>query len=274
MLAVLMMVAVGLELEWRHFRELARRKFVIGATLLAQAVILPLLGWIITRVLHLPSHVAAGLLLVAACPIGDIANFYVLVARANLALGVTLNAFSCLLSVFAMTMVFAAYDHFSGGAVAFEAPPAAMILRLVAIVAVPILGGMTLRRWRPRLAVRLAPAFRLGCLIIILPVLALVIVVQGSKLASHFGDSMRGSMALLSLAAAAGFAWTRLLRLSVAESVSVTIVFPVRNIVLAVTVAVTVLQRMEFAGFALFYFLLEAPVLLTASWLLRRRQTA
>ena len=40
-------------------------------------------------IMALPPHMSAGILLVAACPVGDIANFYNLLARANVALSVT-----------------------------------------------------------------------------------------------------------------------------------------------------------------------------------------
>lgn len=38
---------------------------------------------------------ACALLLIAACPVGDIANFYTLVARGNLPLALAINALVC-----------------------------------------------------------------------------------------------------------------------------------------------------------------------------------
>src|SRR5574341_1072510 len=66
---VLMMGAVGMELEGRHFRDVARRKGTLILILTAQALFLPALGFGLTRVMALPPHISAGILLLAACPV-------------------------------------------------------------------------------------------------------------------------------------------------------------------------------------------------------------
>jgi predicted Na+-dependent transporter len=40
---VVMMVAVGMDLEGQHFREVSRRKWVVAATLVCQSLVLPAL---------------------------------------------------------------------------------------------------------------------------------------------------------------------------------------------------------------------------------------
>jgi bile acid:Na+ symporter, BASS family len=81
---LLMMVTVGMELEALDFRDVARRKGVLRGTLLLPAILLPVLGFALARALGVPPHLTAGFLLLAACPVGDIANFYTLLARGNL----------------------------------------------------------------------------------------------------------------------------------------------------------------------------------------------
>jgi predicted Na+-dependent transporter len=52
---------------------------VLGTVVLllaAQAVVLPALGFLLTRGMALPPDESAGILLLAACPIGDVANGY------------------------------------------------------------------------------------------------------------------------------------------------------------------------------------------------------
>jgi predicted Na+-dependent transporter len=79
----LLMITVGMELEGRHFREVAQRKWTVGLLLGGQVVLLPLLGIAVAQALELPPHLSAGILLVAACPVGDIANFCTLIARGD-----------------------------------------------------------------------------------------------------------------------------------------------------------------------------------------------
>ena len=68
--SVLIMATVGMELETRHFRAVARERWKVVLSLAAQAVLLPLLAVAITRVLEFPPHLSAGILLVAACSAG------------------------------------------------------------------------------------------------------------------------------------------------------------------------------------------------------------
>jgi BASS family bile acid:Na+ symporter len=92
---VLMMMAVGLDLEPGHFQRVMRQKRALIVSLTASSILLPLLGLALTHLLSLPPHVSAGILLLAACPNGDIVNFYTWLARANIALAVTMTVICC-----------------------------------------------------------------------------------------------------------------------------------------------------------------------------------
>ncbi|MGH7491072.1 MAG: bile acid:sodium symporter family protein [bacterium] len=106
----LIMTAVGLAMAPRHFREMARQKRALFFSLIVQPVLLPLLGLILIRVASLPPQLSAGILLLAACPNGDIVNFYSWLARANVALAVTMTLMSLLLAVITMPIIIKANE--------------------------------------------------------------------------------------------------------------------------------------------------------------------
>ena len=66
----------------------------------------------------------------------------------------------------------------------------------------------------------------------------------------------------MGLALLVGLALARFLRLSKEDSVTVGIGFAVRNVALASAVAITLLKHVEYAVFAVVYFLTEVPLLL------------
>ena len=75
-LTVALMFSVGLELEARHFKELVRNKRHFSWSIDRTDG-----GFAGDRHPHcprnsLPEYLRVGILLVAACPVGDIANFY------------------------------------------------------------------------------------------------------------------------------------------------------------------------------------------------------
>jgi predicted Na+-dependent transporter len=93
------MVVVGMELTAGDFRRVARQPGTVVAATVGQFVSLPIIGWLLVRCLGLQPAIARGVLLVAACPSGAMANVYTSLARANVALSVTLTAVSGLAAV-------------------------------------------------------------------------------------------------------------------------------------------------------------------------------
>jgi BASS family bile acid:Na+ symporter len=259
---VLMMGAVGMELEGRHFRDVARRKGTLVLTVAVQAVVLPALGFLLIRVMALPAHISAGILLLAACPVGDIANFYTLLARANLALSVTANALSILLSVATMAVVFEAYDLVLGERFVFAVPTPTLILRLTLMVVLPVLAGMGLRHLTPGFVARHARPFRGAVLIGIACLLVYVMLDQRERLAADWQHTAGAAAAFMGLALLAGLVLGRTLRLPAGDGVTVGILFAVRNVALASAIAITLLHRVEYAVFAAVYFLAAVPLLL------------
>lgn len=267
---LLMMVTVGMDLEARDFREIARRKRALLRALLLPAVLLPFLGFGLARALALPPHLTAGILLLAACPVGDIANFYTLLARGNLALSVSVNTLSCLLSVVTMAVAFGLYDHLLGQDYVFALPTAALVLRLTLMVALPVLAGMAVRRWRPAWAEARQGLLRKVCLAGIAFLVVYVLVSRWAQVAAEWRQTALAGMVFVTVALAIGLAVARLLRLSAGDSITVGIVFAVRNVALAMAIAITLLNRIEFAEVAVVYFLAEVPLLLGVAGAHRR----
>lgn len=261
---VLMMGTVGMELEGRHFRAVAQRKGALLLTVAAQTLILPALGFGLAHVMALPPHISAGILLIAACPVGDIANFYTLLARTNVALSVSVNTLSILLSAATMAVVFELYDHLLGAHFVFAAPTPELLLRLTLMLALPLLAGMAIRRARPGFIESHGNTARHVVLAGIACLLAYIMVTQHERLAAEWQQTAAAAAVFIALALLAGLAFGRLLRLSNEDGVTVGIGFAVRNVAIAMAIAVTILNRPEYAVFAVVYFLTEVPLILGA----------
>jgi len=94
-LAVIML-GMGITLTLDDFRRVARHPLQIGLGFLAQFVFMPLLGWAIARLLNLDAPLAVGLILVACCPGGTASNVVTYIARADVALSVSMTMCSTL----------------------------------------------------------------------------------------------------------------------------------------------------------------------------------
>ena len=107
----LLLFAVGLDLAPADFARVRRQPRVLAVGLLGPVLVLPPLALLLVVLFRPSPDLQAGLLLVAACPIGGISNTYSYLAGASTALSVTLTACSSLLAVAtipALSLVFGA----------------------------------------------------------------------------------------------------------------------------------------------------------------------
>ena len=93
-------VALGIRLS--EFKKLILSPKPVLVGVLSQFVALPCVTFLLVLAFHrlLPPMVAMGMILVAACPGGNISNFMSSLSRANTELSVTLTAISTGLAVF------------------------------------------------------------------------------------------------------------------------------------------------------------------------------
>ncbi|MBM3992534.1 MAG: hypothetical protein FJ303_00010 [Planctomycetes bacterium] len=80
------MTVVGTELTADDFRRVGRQPGAIFVALLGQVILLPVIGGLFVHGLELQPAIRWGVLLVAACPSGGMANVYSHIGRGNVAL--------------------------------------------------------------------------------------------------------------------------------------------------------------------------------------------
>ena len=87
----LIMLGMGMTLRPRDFTVIATRPWAMLLGIAAQYAIMPLVGLALAVLLGLPDEVAAGVVLVGACPGGTASNVMVFLARGDTALSVAMT---------------------------------------------------------------------------------------------------------------------------------------------------------------------------------------
>jgi BASS family bile acid:Na+ symporter len=155
---VTMMFAIALGLKPEHFSFLRTQPRVFFGGLAAQLVALPAMTLALVAVLSPPPSIALGMIVVAACPGGNVSNFMSWAARGDVAYSVSLTAGS---SVVAAIWTPAAILLWSGlypptaellSSINFDRP--AFLAQTTLMLAAPLVLGMAAARWRPDLAER------------------------------------------------------------------------------------------------------------------------
>ncbi len=268
----LVMFAVGTSLVVADFRRIADAPRTVILASLTHLVCLPLAGLLVVQLLPLNAFVVAGVLLIAACPSGSIANLYVYLARANTALAVTLTGLSSFAALGTMPLVMLGFARFLPAEETFHVPVVPLLRALVLFLVVPILLGMWLRHLRPGFIVRHERRLRGGSLLLVLALIAQIVWQQAPQaFAVDLAQTLQASVLMAGLAILAGGLLGRLLKLPTADFWAIVIWAMVQNLALAMTIAVSVYHQPRFATFAVVYFLVQVPIATVLILACRRR---
>ena len=94
----IIMLTMGMTLSTDDFKILAKRPLDIFIGAVAQYTIMPLLAWLLVKVMHLEPGIAIGLLLVGCCPGGVSSNIITFLSRGDVAFSVGMTTASTLLA--------------------------------------------------------------------------------------------------------------------------------------------------------------------------------
>lgn len=158
-LAVVMFgVALGITLN--DFKSLLKHPKLILVGVLSQFILLPFVTFLLVILIKPQPSIALGMIMVAACPGGNISNFMTHLAKGNAALSVSLTAFATFIAIFMTPLNFELYGSLF--------PPTAQIIKDVAlnplelvklvmlILGIPLVLGMFLRYKKETLANKIA----------------------------------------------------------------------------------------------------------------------
>lgn len=144
------MFGVALDIKKKHFQDLVKNPKPALVGIFSQVVVLPGLTFLLILVLNPPPSVAMGMILVSACPGGNISNLISSLAKANVALSVSLTAFSTLSSTLITPANFALwgglyvnyYEHGKHLNIPVEIDFLQMFYTVFLLLGLPLLLGM------------------------------------------------------------------------------------------------------------------------------------
>ena len=134
------MFGMGLTLTIPDFGLIVKRPLPVLVGVVAQYLIMPLVGWALCYVFRLPNEVAVGVILVGCAPGGTASNVISYLAKADVALSVTMTSISTLLAPL-MTPLLTAWLVGSR----MPVNGAAMAQNILLMVLAPVLGGFAVR---------------------------------------------------------------------------------------------------------------------------------
>ncbi|XP_057840042.2 probable sodium/metabolite cotransporter BASS1, chloroplastic isoform X2 [Cryptomeria japonica] len=179
----LTMLGMGMTLSLKDIQgALAMPKELLAGVVL-QYTVMPISGALVSKLLGLPSHYAAGLVLVACCPGGTASNVVTYLARGNVALSVLMTAASTFLAVI-MTPLLTA--KLAGQYVAVDA--GGLLASTLQVVLLPVVTGAIMNQYIPTIVSKLSPFTPLVAIVAVSALCASAIAQNSSAILSSGGQ--------------------------------------------------------------------------------------
>lgn len=244
----LVMLGMGLTLLPEDFQRVTRYPKSVVVGLVCQLMLLPIVGFLIASSVPMQPEIAVGLMVLALCPGGPSANLVTYLAKGDVALAVTLTAFSSVITVFTIPLfVNLSLQYFVGQNAAIALPVGQTMLQIFAIALVPVGLGMLIRQKFPDLAIRLEKvANRLATIFLALIILAIVLR-EWNRLPSLIAQ-VGIAVVLLNVASVlVGFWFGKLFKLKFAQRLCIAIDMGIQNGTLAIAITAGLLNNPDMA---------------------------
>ncbi len=239
------MLSMGLALTPADFVRVVRRPAAALIGLTSQMVLLPLLAFALVSawgaVWVMDPSLAVGFMIIAACPGGVTSNLLTHLARGDTALSISLTAVTSVIASVTIPLIVTVSKAWFLGAEAPPLPLLGTIAGIFAIVTLPVLIGMVIKRLRPALADRIEPTCRHAATALFVVIVLAAVAVEWPLLVAHFGEIGPPVLVLNLACMAMGWSVARLARLGRDQAVAITLETGLQNGTLAVLIAATFL---------------------------------
>ena len=140
----IIMLGMGLTLNFNDFKILYKNPRWIIIGVLTQFSIMPLLGWIISKIFELPDFFAVGLILLSCCPGGTASNVIAYLSNLNVAFSVSMTFISTVAGVILTPFL---VSNISGELINVDLK--GLILSATKVVLVPVFLGVFVSKYFP-----------------------------------------------------------------------------------------------------------------------------
>lgn len=245
---IIVMLGMGLSLVIDDFKRILLQPKAIIVGLVNQLIFLPLIGYLIAKVLNLPPEIAVGIMILAACPGGPTSNLISHLAKGDLALSVTLTAISSIVTIFTIPFIinWSLVQFYEKGQI-IQLDVIDTISKILVIVVVPVGIGMLLRAYKTNFALKMARPVRIASAVVLALVIVGIVIKEKENFVSYFQQAGIAAFLLNALSMAVGYYSAKLMNISGKQAISISIESGIQNGTLAITIATVMLASSTLA---------------------------
>jgi len=144
----LIMLGLGMNLTVQDFIKVIKipKDFFVAFT--CQLILLPIVAFLLIKLLNIPAELAIGVMLIAAAPGGVTSNILTKFAKGDVALSISLTAITSLISIVSVPfIVFNSINFFEINNISKDISMTGIALKMFFVVTVPVIIGMIIRHF-------------------------------------------------------------------------------------------------------------------------------
>jgi BASS family bile acid:Na+ symporter len=165
----LMMLGVALELKIEDFKRILSSPKAPAIGLAAQFLLLPAFTFLLVYIIRPFPSMALGMMLVAACPGGNLSNIITYLAKGNSAVSISMTAVSTIFAIFMTPLNISFWGSMNSGTASIlkqvSLNPIDVFVTVFIILGIPMTIGMTIGHFMPNLANKIRRPFKIFSLI-------------------------------------------------------------------------------------------------------------
>ncbi|KAF0846818.1 BASS family bile acid:Na+ symporter [Nocardia caishijiensis] len=267
------MFGLGLSLTGADFTRVARAPKAVAVALVCQVIVLPAVAFGLVMLFDLEPLLAVGMMLLAASPGGATANLFSHLFRGDVALNVTLTAVNSMLCVVTVPVVTnLAVHQFAANETGQLGLQFGKTLQVIAIVLIPVLIGMQVRRRAPGFADRMDLPVRIASILILAVIVVVTMIADRAAIGGYFLDVGAITIAFCVISLTTGYLVPLAFGVSAPQAIASSMEVGVHNSAIAITLAITVLDSARIAVPAAVYAVLMTPLATLFGVIISRRK--
>ncbi len=264
---IIIMLGMGLTLKIEDFTRVFSYPKAVVIGLLNQLVLLPLVGFGIVWLFPLSPEYAVGIMLIALCPGGATSNLISHLAKADLALSVTLTAVSSVITVLTIPILLSfSIEYFMGETTTIVIPFLSTILKVMIVTVIPIGAGMLINAKFPNFAGKVIGAVNKISVVFFVLVLVVTVYQNSENIVSSIASLGLPLLLLNASMILIGFFVARLFGIELKQTIAISVETGIQNGTLAIAIALGILENLPMALpgalYSIIMFVVIIPVVL------------
>ena len=245
---VIIMFGMGLSLVKDDFLRILKYPKAIIIGLINQIILLPVIAYILISIFNVETDIAVGVMILAACPGGPTSNLITNLAKGDTGLSISLTTANSLITIFTIPFIVDfTLTHFLDAEEVIQISKLQSIIQIFAIIIVPVTLGMILNHFKPQFAKKMNKPVKIASALVLFLVIIGLVLKKKEDIIPYLQQAGFITLTLNIVTMVVGFITSKIVKLNIAQSITISIESGIQNGTMAIAIASGILMNDNYA---------------------------